>query len=410
MGVININNISNHDQKFYIHGWGQSDTTVGAGQMHTFDAPDGTSGAIIAVHDGREGEQVEVTKAGSGGNDVFDTSVLVGSGGNITVQHWGNDSTRKGAPTYMQDAQVAWDNASQETRDAIKNAVTISDEGKVVFIGPPKENQALESWVRTFADGKTYIGIGAWGDNKGNDKDNEQSSAAPGSHDIIITYNDGNANPTKGASGGSSQPEPLMAAFAVQSAAAQPEQQQGPGVVLTNKSGTQCSYNFYNNTANGDGWANPEFNNATASVTLGAGQTQFVTLDVSFKGRVQRGALQPATWVEFQVRADDGVAWGNVSLEMGCDGAAVISATDGKGASAGFTQDIVSGAPDAAKVTRADGVVVLDTTQGYWAGGPNKAASDHELAVVGQQNAYVLGGEGTTVVRSENNRLAVDMY
>lgn len=64
MGVININNISGHDQLFYIHGWGQNDTTVGAGQMFTFDAPDGTSGAIIAVHEGREGEQVEVTKAG----------------------------------------------------------------------------------------------------------------------------------------------------------------------------------------------------------------------------------------------------------------------------------------------------------------------------------------------------------
>lgn len=225
-----------------------------------------------------------------------------------------------------------------------------------------------------------------------------------------MTYNDGNANPTLGASGGSSQPEQPLLALAVQSADAQQPEQQGPGVVLTNKSGKQCSYNFYNNTANGDGWASPEFNNTTASVTLEPGETRFVALDLSFKGRVQRGGLQPATWVEFQLRADDGVAWGNVSLIMGCDGAAVISATDGKGVSAGFSHDVVSGAPDAAKVTRADGVVVLDTTQGYWAGGPNKAASDHEMAVVGQQNAYVLGGSGTTVVRSENNRFAVDMY
>ncbi|KAK7720933.1 hypothetical protein SLS64_001226 [Diaporthe eres] len=407
MGVININNISGHDQLFYIHGWGQNDTTVGAGQMFTFDAPDGTSGAIIAVHEGREGEQVEVTKAGWGGNDVFDTSVLAGSGGNITVQHWGNDSTRKGAPTYMQDAQVAWDNASQETRNAIQSAVILSGEGKVVYIGPTKENPPLENWVRTFANGKTYIGIGAWGDFKGDVNDNNQSSAAPGSQDIIITYNDGNANPTLGASGGSNAPETAAVfAFTTQEASA-PE---GPGIVLTNKSGGQANYNFYNNTANGDGWANPEFNNTTASVTLDPGQTQFVPLDSSFKGRVQRGTQQPATWVEFQLRADDGCAWGNISLIMGCDGAAMISATDGKGVSAGFTQDIVSGAPDAAKVTRGDGAVVLDTTQGYWAGGPNKAASDYELAVVGQQNAYVLGGSGTTVVRSENNRLAVDMY
>jgi hypothetical protein len=235
----------------------------------------------------------------------------------------------------------------------------------------------------------------------------QQSSAAPGSQDIIITYNDGNANPTLGASGVSNEPEPaLVFAFTAQVA----DVQQGPGIILTNKSGAQCNYNFYNNTANGNGWANPEFNNTTASVTLEAGQTQFVALDNSFKGRVQRGTQQPATWVEFQLRADDGCAWGNISLIMGCDGAAVISATDGKGVSAGFTHDIISGAPEAAKVTRGDGVVVLDTTQGYWAGGPNKAASDHELAAVGQQNVYVLGGSGTTVVRSENSRLAVDMY
>lgn len=77
MGVININNISGHDQLFYIHGWGQNDTTVGAGQMFTFDAPDGTSGAIIAVHEGREGEQVEVTKAGWGGLYISCFSCLV---------------------------------------------------------------------------------------------------------------------------------------------------------------------------------------------------------------------------------------------------------------------------------------------------------------------------------------------
>ena len=74
------------------------------------------------------------------GNDVFDSSDLVGSDGNITVQHWGNDSTRKGAPTYMQDTQVAWDNASQETRNAIQSAVVINGDGRVVYIGPTKEN------------------------------------------------------------------------------------------------------------------------------------------------------------------------------------------------------------------------------------------------------------------------------
>lgn len=48
----------------------------------------------------------------------------------------------------------------------------------------------------------------------------QQSSAAPGSQDIIITYNDGNANPTLGASGGSNEPEPQPEP--------QPDTQQGP--------------------------------------------------------------------------------------------------------------------------------------------------------------------------------------
>lgn len=72
----------------------------------------------------------------------------------------------------MQDAQVAWANASQETRNAIQNAVILNGEGKVVYIGPTKESRALEAWVRTFANGKTYIGIGAWGDYPGDENDN----------------------------------------------------------------------------------------------------------------------------------------------------------------------------------------------------------------------------------------------
>lgn len=76
----------------------------------------------------------------------------------------------------MQDAQVAWDNASQETRDAIQSAVILNGEGKVVYIGPTKENPPLENWVRSFANGKTYIGIGAWGDFKGDVNDNNQVS------------------------------------------------------------------------------------------------------------------------------------------------------------------------------------------------------------------------------------------
>jgi len=69
MHTISIFNNSNHPQTFYIHGWNQNTTTVAAGQTKVFNAADGTSGAVIALHDGHEGEQAEITKSGWHGTD-----------------------------------------------------------------------------------------------------------------------------------------------------------------------------------------------------------------------------------------------------------------------------------------------------------------------------------------------------
>ena len=69
MHNINITNLAGHDQEFEVHGWNNnSNITVQAGTTATIQADDGTSGAIIALHDGHEGEQAEITKAGFGGN------------------------------------------------------------------------------------------------------------------------------------------------------------------------------------------------------------------------------------------------------------------------------------------------------------------------------------------------------
>jgi len=95
---------------------------------------------------------------------------------------------------------------------------------------------------------------------------------------------------------------------------------------------------------------------------------------------------------------------------MGYDGAAMIRATDGSNSSNGFVQDILKGAPAAAVVNNPQGQKVLDTTQGYWGGAGNKSASDYEFRVVGQKKAYILGGTGTDMVRSKNQRLAIDFY
>ncbi|MCJ1439425.1 hypothetical protein MMC27_008819 [Xylographa pallens] len=185
----------------------------------------------------------------------------------------------------------------------------------------------------------------------------------------------------------------------------------GPGIVLSNKSAQEQTYVFYDNFWNGDGTAGANFDRPGTSVTLQPDQTQFVSLPDTFKGRVQRGTQQPATWAEFQVKADnDGAAHGDISLEQGCDGAAVISATDGSGRSNGFSDDILSGAPDAALGQRSDGVRALATTMGNWTGGPNQAAIDYLNQVVGQQKAYIVGGTGTDDVASSNMCLAVDFY
>lgn len=63
-----IHNKSGHDQEFEVHGWNNNQNmVVGANSTSSINAPDGSSGAIIALHDGHEGEQAEITKNGSGG-------------------------------------------------------------------------------------------------------------------------------------------------------------------------------------------------------------------------------------------------------------------------------------------------------------------------------------------------------
>ena len=68
MHYINIHNKSGHDQEFEVHGWNNNhNLTVKPWQTAVISAPDKTSGAIIALHDGHEGEQAEITKDGFGG-------------------------------------------------------------------------------------------------------------------------------------------------------------------------------------------------------------------------------------------------------------------------------------------------------------------------------------------------------
>lgn len=190
-----------------------------------------------------------------------------------------------------------------------------------------------------------------------------------------------------------------------------PAATQGPGIILTNKSKKETEYFFYDNFWNGNGTAGANFDKPLKSVKLRPNQTQFVSLPRTFKGRVQRGTLLPCTWVEFQLDAsNDHAAHGDISLQQGCDGAATIESTDGSKVSNGFTNDVVTGAPEAAIRKKSNGERATDTTVGNWMGGPNRAAIDYLNKVVGQRKAYIVGGTGVPDVASKNNCLAVMMY
>ncbi|KUI61441.1 hypothetical protein VP1G_08636 [Cytospora mali] len=186
-----------------------------------------------------------------------------------------------------------------------------------------------------------------------------------------------------------------------------------PGVDITNASGSEATYYLCNNVSNGDGTADPGLpcTNQVASVVVQPKETKSVTLSTDFKGRVVRSTDMPATWVEVQIKATDGNAWGDVSLQPGCDGAATVGPTDGgSSATVGFTNsDIVAGAPEGAKTTRGDGKTVIAKT---WSEGTilNQDAVDYLLSAVGNSKAYIDNTYGTNVAVSSNNRLAVVMY
>ena len=68
MHYINVHNKSDHNQEFEVHGFNNNQNiVVKAGAITVLAAPDHQSGAIIALHDGHEGEQAEITKDGFGG-------------------------------------------------------------------------------------------------------------------------------------------------------------------------------------------------------------------------------------------------------------------------------------------------------------------------------------------------------
>ncbi|KAI0873425.1 hypothetical protein GGS24DRAFT_490758 [Hypoxylon argillaceum] len=424
MHYLRIHNRSNHPQTFQCHGYnGNKDLTINGNGQANIEAPDGTSGAIIAVHEGVIGEQCEITKCGWQGNDTIDISNICGAGGNITCQQVGDPAGKfKGLENFMQACNQAWHKLPQAKKDQLKDHVFLDGSGNVKRIGAPKDFQPLEQFVRTFANGRTYIGVGAWGPSQGNPEDNKQSSAGKGSKDILIVYSDGNAapDPSKPFTGQSinavafnlmavpSVTHEVSTSVADEGANKQAEK---AGILLTNKSSKTNTYFFYDNYWNGNGEAGANFDHPLKHVDVGPNQTTHVPLPLSFKGRVQRGDQIPATWGEFQVKAsNDGRAHGDISLQQGCDGAATVASTDGTNVSNGFSKDIVKGAPAAALGKKPNGEKVLASTEGNWNGPGNNAAVDWEYKQLGQGKAYIKGGTGVPDIASKNNCLHFTFY
>ena len=196
----------------------------------------------------------------------------------------------------------------------------------------------------------------------------------------------------------------------------------GVGVLLTN-SGATKSFSFWTNS----GYTRTKLKD----VSVNKGETKFVPLDNNWAGTVQRGEFLPATWAEMNMA---GTAWGDISLQQGCDGAATISSTTG-GTTEGFTDNInedpnvpaaaffnpdTQGAPcwgTGQCTTSAKNV--LDTTTGnYWSPqAPNAASTDYIMSKLGgptkaMQKAFVGTGDSNTTpqVTSSNNCLAVTFY
>lgn len=158
------------------------------------------------------------------------------------------------------------------------------------------------------------------------------------------------------------------------------------------------------------------------SITLAPGKSAPVTLPANFDGHVQRGNLLPATWVELNMVP--GAADGDVSLEIGCDGAATVQASaisgGGKPPVFGFSKDIISKAPANAFFNPANptgenlGGTLTKSTRVLDATGTDKVINGntlkYEQSVLSQSQVYLFGGVGTNQAIASDNCILITFY
>ncbi|KAK4229189.1 hypothetical protein QBC38DRAFT_521538 [Podospora fimiseda] len=101
-------------------------------------------------------------------------------------------------------------------------------------------------------------------------------------------------------------------------------------------------------------------------------------------------------------------SWGDISLLEGCDGTAVLRATDGSGVTTGFSRDILSDAPKEALGRKSDGMNrVLDKTVGP---DGNPHALEWELGLLDPgTEAYIIQTLKPVIV-TKNGRWDLTLY
>ena len=191
----------------------------------------------------------------------------------------------------------------------------------------------------------------------------------------------------------------------------------GTGLYITNSGSASQTYTVFQG-------ATSITSDAYKSVTIAKGKSSAVTLPTGFVGHVQRGNLLPATWIELNMVS--GAADGDVSLEIGCDGAAQVQASaiagPGTPPTFGFSKNINANAPADAlfnpknptgenlggKLTTATGV--LDATGDTAKTVINQHTLTYEQGLLPQSEVYLTGGVGTNQAIASDNCLLVTFY
>ncbi|KAI8624724.1 hypothetical protein F5Y19DRAFT_490685 [Xylariaceae sp. FL1651] len=181
---------------------------------------------------------------------------------------------------------------------------------------------------------------------------------------------------------------------------------QGKGISVTNGDSVKRGFYIYHNSCDQVPFK---------YIWIPAGKTRYVELPANFEGRITRGdnkwnlggvARPLGTWFEFSFDSG-GVAWGDVSLIRGCDGAVAMWSTDDlPQRHTGFRQWILDGAPEKAYAKKPSGAKVIGPTEGKDAS-INTVPRNYVLNKVGADHAYVDDSHAKPVINSQNGRFGV---